>query len=162
MDRINTPADKPAGTLQAGNGTRFSEDELRTLFETSEAGIGFIDPAGRVSIANTRMAEMFARRREDFLGDSYLDYVHPAHRAESATALQRLMDGQDDCLSTERRFIRADGTDFWGHVSGRRLLKSDGALKGLVWIIADISDRKRAEEDRLQLEQFTKRCSVSR
>ena len=49
-------------------------------------------------------------------------------------------------MCVERRYVRADGTDFWGYLAGRRHEDAEGNLVSLVGIIADITERKQAEE----------------
>ncbi|MDQ7782288.1 MAG: PAS domain S-box protein, partial [Desulfomonilaceae bacterium] len=51
-----------------------------------------------------------------------------------------------DHVSLERRYRTADGREFLGHLAGRRLLRPDGDLEGLVGIITDITERKKMEQ----------------
>jgi signal transduction histidine kinase len=46
----------------------------------------------------------------------------------------------------ERKFLRADGSTFWGHLSGRRLENPDGSLRALVGIVTDVTKRREVEE----------------
>jgi hypothetical protein len=39
-----------------------------------------------------------------------------------------------------------DGTAFWGHLTGRRFVDAEWAQHGLVGVLADITDRKRADQ----------------
>ena len=55
-------------------------------------------------------------------------------------------------ISSERRYIRVDGTDFWGHFSGKRLNNADGSLNALVGVITDITERKEKEEENAKLQ----------
>jgi PAS domain S-box-containing protein len=60
--------------------------------------------------------------------------------------MRALIDGTLGHVAIERRYLRADGTDFWGYLSGRRHEDAAGNLVSLVGVIADITERKRAEE----------------
>jgi|WetSurMetagenome_2_1015567.scaffolds.fasta_scaffold00286_4 PAS domain S-box-containing protein len=126
---------------------RDSELKLRTIFETSSAGIIIIDPAGRIIKANQRMAELFACPMETMIGSAYPALVHPDERSEGADRMQALMEDRIDKLYMQRHYIRSDGSDFWGLVSGRRMEESDGQFIGLLGIIVDITDRRNAEEE---------------
>ena len=49
-------------------------------------------------------------------------------------------------VDLERLYWRKDGTQFWGRLSGRRFHDVSGRELGLIGVIADITDRQRAEE----------------
>ncbi|HEY5996373.1 MAG TPA: ABC transporter substrate-binding protein, partial [Candidatus Deferrimicrobiaceae bacterium] len=48
-----------------------SAEQLRVLFESSQAGILMVDPGGRVTVVNQRMGELFACRPESLVGTWY-------------------------------------------------------------------------------------------
>ncbi|MDQ1262118.1 MAG: Hybrid sensory histidine kinase BarA, partial [Euryarchaeota archaeon] len=126
---------------------RQSELRLRTIFETSSAGIIIVDTNGRISQANQCMAEMFACPLESMIGTSYPAFIHPDERQDGTDIMQAMLENRTDAIFTERHYLRADGSDFWGYISGRRMVGSNGEFTGLLGIISDISDRKRAEDD---------------
>ena len=130
-----------------------SEARLRVIFDTSQAGIIQVEPNGTISFANQRMAEMFGTTLQELIGTSYPSHLHESEKAIGDDRMHRLIRGEITSVSTERRFIRKNGTDFWGYLSGKRLEAPDGSLIGLVGIIADITERKQAEMERLELER---------
>ena len=67
---------------KAEEALRESELSLRTIFETSPAGIIIVDPKGRIIQANQRMAELFACPLETLIGTLYPSFVHPDERSE--------------------------------------------------------------------------------
>ena len=125
---------------------RESEARLRIIFETSQAGIIMVDPQGTISFANQRMAEMFGCSLEQVTGSSYPDHLHREENPAGNALMRQLISGEIDFVHTERHYLRSDGSSFWGYLSGRRLEAPDGRFRALVGIIADISDRKVAEE----------------
>jgi len=126
---------------------RQSELRLRTIFETSSAGIIIVDTNGRISQANKCMAEMFACPLESMIGTPYPVFIHPDERQDGMDIMQAMLENRSDSVFTERHYLRADGSDFWGYINGRRMVGSNGELIGLLGIISDISDRKRVEDD---------------
>ena len=124
-----------------------SEQRLKIIFETSQAGIIMADPLGAITFANTRMAEMFGCTMEELIGSSYSDHLHPSEKMIGDNRMRQLITGEITHVQTERRYL-CKGGDFWGYLSGRRLEAADGSLQALVGIIADITDRKNAEEAR--------------
>jgi PAS domain S-box-containing protein len=131
----------------ADDALRESELRLRTIFETSSAGIIIVDTKGQVAQANQRMAEMFACPLESMIGTQYPALIHPDERRDGADIMQAMMENRVETVYTERHYIRLDGSDFWGYISGRRMVGSNGEFTGLLGIISDITDRKRDENE---------------
>ncbi|MDD5286252.1 MAG: PAS domain S-box protein [Desulfuromonadaceae bacterium] len=130
-----------------------SEERLRIIFETSESGIILVSPQGVIDFANRRMAEIFGMPLQELIGSSYPDHLHESEKQVGDERMRQLMKGEIQSVTLDRRYIRMDGTGFWGHLSGRRLQNPDGSFRALVGIISDVSELKKAEEDRLQLQQ---------
>jgi PAS domain S-box-containing protein len=124
---------------------RESELSLRTIFDTSSAGIIIVDNNGRIVKANRRMAELFACPLEKIIGTPYPKLVHPQERQEGEKVMRKMLEGKLDTTSTERHYQRFDGSDFWGFLSGRCMEEAVGKLTGILGMIFDISDRKHTE-----------------
>ena len=121
-----------------------NEERLRVIFETSQAGIMLVGPDGAITFANRRMAEMFGCTMDELIASAYSDHVHPAERETGETRLRQLAAGEIDHVYYERHYLRHCSVDFWGYLSGRRLVAPDGTTQGLVFIIVDITDQKHA------------------
>ena len=130
--------------------------QLETIFDAMQAGVVMINPQGGITFANQRVADMFGCPLAELIGSSYAEHVHPMQRQAGDERLRRLVAGEIDHVYNLRHFIRRDGGDFWGHLSGRRLVDSRGNTVSLVGVIADISEMKQAEEElRRREQQFT-------
>ena len=127
---------------QANDALRQSEERLRIIFETSESGIILVNPQGVIDFANRRMAEMFAMSHDEMIGTSYSEHLHESEKLIGDERMRQLILGKIKTVATERRYIRKDGSDFWGYLSGRRLENPDGSLRALVGFITDITERK--------------------
>jgi len=125
------------------------EAQLRVLFDSSYAGIILVDTAGRITLANQRMAEMFGCSLPELVGSFYPQHVHPDEQGLGDERMRQLIRGEIDFVGTERHYVRRDGSDFWGFLSGRRHEDADGQLISLVGHITDISELK-ATRDNLQ------------
>lgn len=125
---------------------RASETQLRAIVETSSAAVLVTDVQGCLQFVNPQASTMFMCSLAALLGREYLSLVHPEEKAVGGQLVARLLRGDVPSVSVERRYVRSDGSVFWGHLSGGRLLTPDNQLQGLVVVIADISDRKQAED----------------
>ena len=68
--------------------------ELRVLFESSQAGIILVDPAGIITLANKRMAEMFGCSVAELIASPYPSLVHPEQRSNGDERMRRLIMGE--------------------------------------------------------------------
>ena len=127
-------------------------DELRSIFELSNAGIILGDNRGVITFASPRMAKMLGRPVEELTGSSYVDHVHPDDCEQITEKLQGFLAGWNGNIDTEHRFVRSDGTFFWGHLAASCIKDEDDNLQALVGVVSDVSDRKHAEEERVLLE----------
>jgi len=132
---------------QAEERLRESETRLRTIFDISQAGIILVDPQGIITYANQGMAKMFGCTVQQVIGSSYPEHVHPDQRDIGDQRMRQLITGEIDSVSFERHYIRLDGTDFWGFLTGRRHEDEHGKLISLVGTIADITERKSLENE---------------
>lgn len=126
---------------------RASKEQLRVIFDASEAGIIVVSPQGFIEFGNKRMAEMFGASVQKLIGTRYSDHLHESEKQAGDEQMHRLIEGEIQSVSLERRYLSTNGTDFWGHLSGKRLENPDGSLSALVGVIADISERKRLEKE---------------
>lgn len=121
---------------------RDSEEQMRIIFETSESGIILVNPQGVIEFSNRRIAEMFGMPHDELIGSAYPDHLHESEKMTGDNRMRQLILGEISSVATERRYIRKDGTDFWGYLSGRRLENPDGSIRALVGFITDITERK--------------------
>lgn len=138
---------------------RERKEQLRVIFNTSQAGIILVGSQGTILLANNRMAEMFGMSFSQLVGSSYADHLHPAERELGDERMKQLIRGDIQSVALERHYLRADGSTFWGFLSGKRIENPDGTLRALVGIIADLTEQKKLQE---QLSQAQKMESVGR
>jgi PAS domain S-box-containing protein len=119
---------------------------LQLIYDTANVSIFNVDTQGVITHANQRMAEMFACPMARLIGSEYVAHIHPAERETGRKMMLALLASDIPMVSLERHYMRDDGTEFWGHLTGRQMFDADGNAAGLVGVIADVSERKRAED----------------
>jgi PAS domain S-box-containing protein len=135
-----------AGML-ADKGQARRDAFLRQILDTSSVAIFLVDKTGRITQANRRMAEMFGRGIDELVGSEYVSLVDPAEREIGRQKMLALLASEIPTVSLDRLYCRADGSQFWGHLTGRRFRDANGEEIGLLGVIADIDERKRAEAE---------------
>ncbi len=126
---------------------------LKGILDTSSVAIFLVDTRGRITQANQRMAEMFGCSLESLEGREYVELVHPSEREIGRSMMLALLASETIHVDLERLYWRPDQTEFWGHLTGKRFFDSSGAERGLIGVIADITDRRVAEQQNRGSEQ---------
>ena len=133
--------------LAEANAVLQSREALfRQILDASSVAIFLLDRRGCIDQANERMAEMFARPTATLIGAEYGSLVHPAESIKAQRHMQQVLAQPRPELGMERRYRRADESEFWGYLTCKRIYDADGSERGVVGVIADISERKYAEE----------------
>ncbi len=122
-----------------------SERRAQNVTELSPVGLFRTDERGSTTYVNPRWCELSGLSADEAMGAGWLEAVHPDDR-------ERLMKGWEDARSrhepsdAEYRLLRPDGSIVWvmGQATPERT--SEGRVVGYVGTIADITERKRAEE----------------
>ncbi|MBG0775057.1 MAG: response regulator [Desulfovibrionaceae bacterium] len=129
-----------------------AEEQYRSIYENSLAGIFQFSAVGRVQRCNPAMAAIFGYADEDELRAAVDDvaeglFVDPA---DWETLLQDLRERGGVSLF-EARFQRRDGSGLWGTISARAILEEQGALAGVEGMFVDVSERKQAQDELAEL-----------
>jgi PAS domain S-box-containing protein len=164
IERYSHPqflAGRPAGRVwsfrettdqrRAEAALRESEERFRVLAEVSPVGIFSTDTAGRTVFVNRRWCEIAGLTPEQAVGDGWKRALHPEDRARVADAwAEAVLAGES--TAAEFRFVRPDGTVTWLVGQSRAQFRPDDTLAGYVGTITDVSNMKRAEEERKTIE----------
>jgi PAS domain S-box-containing protein len=133
------------------------ESLLRQILDTSSVAIFLVDTQGLITVANRRMAEMFAYPLAQLVGSAYIDHLQPDVQHSGRENMRLLLASTIDHVDVQRIYRRGDGSEFWGHLVGTRFNNEQGERLGLIGVIDDISLRKHAESElelhRLHLEE---------
>ena len=129
-----------------------SEEKYRRIVETANEGIWEIDGDTRTVFVNPRMAEMLGYTAEEMMGRSSFDFIFPEENADSESRLARAKSGIPS-KSREFRFRRKDGSELWTLVTSSPQLDTQGNFIGSSAMIADMTERKRMEDERDELLQ---------
>ncbi len=122
---------------------RESEERFRATFEQAALGIAHIGLDGRMLRANRKLCEMHGYTREELVGRAASDLM--ADQGASARAdVARLVDGQADSYTAERRFVRRNGEVYPVRVSVS-LVRSEAGEPYFISFIEDMSERQAAQ-----------------
>lgn len=114
---------------------------LQQILDTSSVGIFMVDMDGIITHANRRIQEMYRWPLTDLVGQEYVALIDPSEREIGRQLMLKLLGGQVHATDVERRYRRADGTEFWGHLTGRRFVDVNGQSQGLVGVVVDVTEK---------------------
>ncbi|MFA9216030.1 MAG: EAL domain-containing protein [Sphingomonadaceae bacterium] len=118
--------------------------EQSAILDNVMFGVMFVRNRTIVSV-NRRCEELFGYEPGQMTGGSTSIVFPNAFDFEAAGARQYPSLASGDYFSEERQYQRRDGTLFWCMVSGYAL-DQNRANEGSIWVYADITARKEAEE----------------
>ena len=143
-------ADNPLSSSRA----TLTEAEYRLLWETSTDAVVILDRASRIRYANPAVSDIFGYRPEEMIGE-HIEIIQPERLRELhrrglerylATGVKRL-----NWRATEAFGLHRHGHEFPIEIAFSHLSHTQGDL--FAAFIRDISDRKQAEDTRLQAER---------
>jgi len=136
-----------------------SESRFRSFFENSPIAMAIASPDGRLVEVNSRASHHFGFSREEFIGRSVEDITHPDDLALTRTLYEELRSGKRELIDYEKRYLRKDGTVFWGRTTIAPIKESNGDISAFVCLVLDISELKEAEKELREREIAYKKLS---
>jgi PAS domain S-box-containing protein len=133
---------------------RGSERRFRDLLSGIDVIVWEADPELNFSFVSKRAEEILGYPIERWLSEPRFlaAYFHPEDRAKIDAADEAVLTSRED-YGLEYRVIAADGRVVWFREIVRVELGDDGELSNLRGVMVDVTEQKRADELRDQLEQ---------
>ncbi len=130
---------------------RESEARFRALGEAAPIGIFLADALGHCTYANPRLQQIWELREATLLTRGFASRVPPGDLELAESWLGMRGGGRD--FRGEFRLVMGDGVERWVLAHSAAIRDETGTIVGRVGTIDDITDARRAEGERLQLEQ---------
>jgi PAS domain S-box-containing protein len=134
-----------AELIRAQDALRASEARLRALFNQAAVGMAVADAGARFVEVNQAFADFLGYQVEQLRGLTFRDITFPPDLAATESEMAALRDGLRKNYSIEKRYLRKDGTTFWGHLSVTRVSDHDQPSQ-FIGVLVDISGRRQAED----------------
>ncbi len=121
---------------------RLSEERYRKIFHNSPVGMVLITPDYHYFSVNPAWIAMTGYSEKELMDLSFKDITHPNHLPGDLQYIQNLVEGKIPVYSTEKRYIRKDGSILWGLLRITTILDRQGTLLYFAAQIEDITERK--------------------
>jgi PAS domain S-box-containing protein len=118
---------------------------VQEIFDRAAVGIAQVGIDGAWLRVNRRYCQMLGYSEAELQTKSLRDITHPEDSAEVAAGRRQLLEGLTASHSMEKRYIRKDGTIFWGRLHRSLVRDHENRPKFFVCVVEDITEKIEAE-----------------
>jgi len=130
-----------------------SKEHYRALIENSADGILLLDPAGTITYTSPASFHILGYSDQEFPGRTLFELVHPEDLQEVRNFFRELLQTPGQTTPAQYRLRHKDGTWRWLEGAVRNAL-AEPAVQAVVVNFRDITERKRLEEQFLQVQKM--------
>ena len=132
---------------RAAESLRQSEKRFHATFEQAAVGIAHVALNGRFLEINKRLCEILDYSNESLTKLRHTDLVHSEDLEVDADRMTALMRRDIDTFASEKRLRKADGSYVWARLTISLAFGDRGEPDYFIFVIEDISERKRFEHE---------------
>ena len=132
--------------IRAQETLRRSERRFRNYFEQGLIGMAVTSVDQGWLEVNDRLCETLGYSRAELLHRSWPELTHPEDLESDLVWFDRLLAGEIEHYTLDKRFLRKDGSIVYTTIYVRAFRKDDRTVDHVVALIEDITSRKQAQE----------------
>ena len=123
-----------------------SKAQFQAAFEQAAVGIARVSPNGEWLDVNSKLCQIVGYTSEELSALTFQAITHPDNIDRDLLYLRQVIAGEITNYSTEKRYICKDGSLVWVNLTVAPVRGADGELQYFIFIMEDISARKKAQE----------------
>jgi PAS domain S-box-containing protein len=132
---------------QAEEALRSSKERFQRYFELGLIGMAMTSPAMGILDVNDELCRILGYDRSELLQKSWADMSHPDDLGAEVAQFNRILAGEFDSYTLDKRWIRKDGRVIDSIMSINCVRAANGSVDSLVGLVQDITERKRFERE---------------
>ncbi|HEV7394848.1 MAG TPA: PAS domain S-box protein [Burkholderiales bacterium] len=125
---------------------RASEERFRRYFDLGLIGMAITSPAKGCLEVNDELCRILGYTREELLHKTWAEMTYPDDLSADVDQFNRVLTGEIDGYSLDKRWIRKDGAVIHSIMAARCLRRADGTVDYFVGLVQDVTERKHAEQ----------------
>lgn len=129
---------------RAEEALRESEERYRATFDHAAIGIAHVGVDGSWLRFNDAICDITGYPRHELQTMTFTDITHPDDIEPDWAQARRVLAGEIDTYSMEKRYIRKNGNVVWINLTVSLIRDPDGKPLNFISIVEDISERKHA------------------
>lgn len=138
--------------IRAQQESREAEERLQLALSAGDLGDWSWDAKTDIVTMGPKTAEIFGHPLEPITWTRMRDLLHEDDRDRARLAVEQAL-GEHTQYNIEYRVIHPDGKQRWVSARGRGKYTEDGTVLGMNGIVLDITERRRAEDERRRVEE---------
>ena len=138
---------------EAERALRDRETRLRSYLDLPLVGLAVTSPEKGWLEVNDRLCEMLGYSRDELSKANWAALTHPDDLTADIVQFERVLRGEIEGYSLEKRFVRKDGSMVHTFLSVSCARKPDRSVDYFVALLQDVTDRKRLEDHVRQLQK---------
>ncbi|HEY9625457.1 MAG TPA: PAS domain S-box protein [Crinalium sp.] len=149
-------AERTAELVTTNRALQQQQYRYATLTQAAPVGIFWFDADGQCTYVNERWSEMTGRPKETAMGMGWLQTLHPDDQKTTVLGWNQWAETWQPGVpyQSEVRTIRPDGSMIWLYVLVLPEVDANAVLVGYVGSLTNITQRKQAENELRQREEF--------
>ena len=124
-----------------------SDERCRRYFELGLIGMAITSPTKGCLEVNDELCRILGFDREELLQKTWEEMTYPDDRAADTSQFERVIAGEIDGYTMDKRWVRKDGRVIDTTISVSCLRRDDGSVDFFVALLQDVTDRKRLEAE---------------
>jgi PAS domain S-box-containing protein len=128
-----------------------SQQHFRGYFDLGLIGMAITAPDKGCLEVNDELCRILGYPREELLRITWAEITHPADLPDEVAHFNRVMSGDIDGYSIDKRWIRKDGSIIDSIMAAKCVRAADGSVEYFVGLVQDITERKKGEAERREL-----------
>jgi PAS domain S-box-containing protein len=131
---------------RAEEALRVSEERFRRYFELGLIGMAITSPEKGCLEVNDELCRILGYERSEMLQKNWSEITHPDDLAADVVQFDRVLAGEINGYSLDKRWIRKDGRIIDSIMAAKCVRRADASVDYFVGLVQDITERKQAEE----------------
>jgi PAS domain S-box-containing protein len=126
---------------------REKEARFRGYFEHSQVGMAVTSPTKGWIEANEQLQKMFGYTLDELHQMTWAEITHPDDLEEDAKQFERMLAGEIDNYTLDKRFIRKDGEIVYANLTVACIRAETGDVLRVLASFQDITERQKMDHD---------------
>jgi PAS domain S-box-containing protein len=127
---------------------RRSRESFQRLFDEAPIGMAILAGGIELTRVNRALCTMLGHSKEELSGLGFDRFVEPADLEAHLAAAGEFFEGKRSSFKVEARYLPKTGAPLWGNLTVERIEDSTGQMLFVLAMLEDISERRRAAEER--------------
>ncbi len=125
---------------------RKNSQRLSKIYHSIAVGISILTPDGKYNDSNETWLGMTGYSKKELLKLDMYSLTHDDYVKYCMNMNQKLLNGKSESYQIEKKYLRKDGTFFWGDVRVSVLHNKKGHIDSLLTVVVDITEKKELED----------------